>query len=60
MNELLVFVLVCRVCSASSGNVFFKYVTCCGGETRGSSGAHPASYTMGTGGLFPGGKVAGA
>jgi hypothetical protein len=23
-------------------------------------GAHPVSYTMGTGGLFPGGKAAGA
>jgi hypothetical protein len=24
-----------------------------------SSGAHPASYQMGTGGFFPGGKTAG-
>jgi hypothetical protein len=36
------------------GQEFFLYVFQTG------SGAHPASYLMGTGGSFPGGKAAGA
>jgi hypothetical protein len=37
-----------------AGNFFLRH------RVQSGSGAHPTSYPMGTGGFFPGGKVAGA
>jgi hypothetical protein len=37
-----------------AGNFFLHH------RVQNGSGAHPASYSMGTGGSFPGGKAAGA
>jgi hypothetical protein len=39
---------------AGAGNLSFHH------SVQNGSGAHPASYPMGTGGSFPGGKAVGA
>jgi hypothetical protein len=39
---------------AGAGNFSLRH------RVQNGSGAHPASYPMGTGGSFPGGKAAGA